>query len=250
MKTLRLFFIALGVMLVSSLSFTSCLDDDGYSLGDLWFSLATVTPHGDNSFILTLDDGTTLFRATSDYYTKYYPTKRQRAQVYYTILGDDYNGFDHAITLSRLDTVLTKPVAANLGSVENDKVYGTDPVAIEDKDVWIGDDFLNVIFRFNYTPDSKKHYINLVPVEGNDPYLFEFRHNAYGDTSGEGGTGIVAFDLQNLETEGNEVTLKIKIKTFSGEKTIEKKYNKGMATTDSTEKSLKSNEDDDENMFE
>lgn len=232
MKKLKLFFVAAGVLL-ASLSFNSCLDDDGYSLDDMWLSVVTIRPLGDDSFYLNLDDGTTLFRATQDYYSRYHLTRPIRAQVNFTVLSDNYNGYDHAIKLNRMDTILTKPIAEYLGVEENDKVYGKDPVSVEDKDVWVGDGFLNLIFKFNFTNGSKKHFINLVPVDatGEDPYTLEFRHNAYGDSSSEGGTSIVAFNLSTLpDTGGKDVTLKIKVKTSGGEKIIEKKYNSAKNT--------------------
>ena len=244
MKTLRFFLVMMLGAMLSSLTLTSCLnDDDNYSLDKGWVSVATLTPLNDDSFYLTLDDGTTLFRAAGDYYTRYYPEKRQRAQVNFTILGDDYSGYDHAIRLNRVDTILTKSIAKDLGVAENDAVYGKDVISIEENRVWVGDDFLNFFFKFNYTLGSRKHFINLIPADptGEDPYFLEFRHNAYGDTSGDEGAGLVAFDLLSLpDTEGKEVTLKIKIKTREGEKIIEKKYHSGKTAEKKMEESLKS----------
>lgn len=239
MKTLKLFFVIAGIVL-SSFTFSSCLDDDGYSLGDMWYSVATARPLGDDSFYFTLDGGTTLFRAAGDYYGRYYPKTPQRVQINYTILGDNYSGYDHAIKLNRLDTILTKPVAEHLG-LQNDSIYGTDPVGIEE--MWVGDGYLNVIFKFNLSNESKKHFINLVKNENESesPYELEFRHNAYEDYPAYGGRGIVAFDLAGLpDTEGQDVTLKIKVKTFDGEQTFEKKYNSGKNTEKEPELTMNS----------
>ncbi len=213
-----------------SLLFNSCLDDDGYSLGDMWYSVATAIPLSDNSFYLKLDGGTTLY-PSAPLYIRYQPKEPQRVQVNYTILGDNFpNGYDHAIKLNRLDTILTKPIAENLGSEENNSVYGNDPVGIES--IWVGDGYLNVIFYAHFSLNIK-HYVNLLQNEeaSDTPYKLEFRHNAYDDLSSTMGYGIVAFDLSSLpDTEGKDVTLVIKINTFDGEKTIERKYNSGKNT--------------------
>ena len=52
-----------------------------------------------------------------------------------------------------------------------------------------------------------------------DPYEVEFRHNAYGDTYGTVGDGLVAFKLVGLpDTNGKTVPLTLKWKSFSGDK--------------------------------
>lgn len=222
MKTLKMFLVVTGVML-ASLTFNSCLDDDGYSLGDMWYSVATAEPIDNSSFYLRLDGGTTLFPAAPPY-VSYQPKQAQRVQVNYTILGDGWGQYDHPIKLNRLDTILTKQIAENLGVEKNDSIYGTDPIGIEN--IWVGDGYLNLIFKANFTP-GVKNFVNLIPQDttGESPYELEFRHHTYG-----GGTyssyGIVAFDLSSLpDTEEQEVVLTIRIKTFEGEKVIEKKYN-------------------------
>lgn len=60
----------------------------------------------------------------------------------------------------------------------------------------------------------------------------EFRHNAYGDVYGEPGDGLVAFKLDELpDTEGKTVKLKLKWKSFSGDKSAEFDYCTRKATT-------------------
>ena len=97
MKTKRLFFNCAGGVMIA-LFLNSCnLDNNGYSLGDVWYSLATVNPL-DNGRIysLTLDDGKTLWPAATR--APYYkPKANQRAFVYYTILSDSFQGYNHAV---------------------------------------------------------------------------------------------------------------------------------------------------------
>ena len=53
----------------------------------------------------------------------------------------------------------------------------------------------------------------------------EFRHNANGDTYGSEMDGLVAFKLDALpDTEGKTVKLKLKWKSYSGEKSAEFDY--------------------------
>ncbi|MDR1356100.1 MAG: NigD-like protein [Tannerellaceae bacterium] len=227
MKTLR-FFYALAGLAAANLTFNSCLNDDhGYSLDNVWMSIATARPLGDDTFYLTLDDSTTLWPA-APLHIYFRPDKPQRVQINYTILGDNFQGYDHAVKLNRIDTILTKQLAANMGK-DNDAEYGNDPVGIAG--MWIGDGFLNILFKA-YFSGNVKHFVNLIPdVTASDtPYRVEFRHNAFKDNSSYLRYGIVAFDLSQINTNGEDVTLTVKVNTFDGVKEIEKKYNSGRST--------------------
>ncbi len=201
MKTLKLFLMATGV-LFTSLTFQSCLDDDdNYYYGYLTpNALVTVKPVSDNSFFLQLDDSTTLLPAnlTSS------PTEIKKW----------------------IDSILTKQIAPDLG-VDNDSVYGTDPVEMIKDWVTIAEDgYLTLRFRTLWGDRSKAHFVNLlVSKDPANPYEVEFRHNAYGDVYGTEGDGLVAFKLDELpDTEGKTVKLKLKWKSFSGDKSAEFDY--------------------------
>jgi hypothetical protein len=234
MKTLKFLYATVGALLIS-LTFHSCMNDDsGYSLGDMWLSVATARPLSDNAFYLTLDDSTSLWPA-APLHIYYQPKRPQRVQINYTILGDNFDGYDHAIKLNRIDTILTKDIAENLGE-KNDEVYGNDPVKIAA--IWVGDGFLNIMFKA-YFSGNVKHFVNLIREEPElqtamqpmgSPYRLEFRHNAYNDHSSYLRYGFVAFDLSSIDTEGQDVNLIIKVNTFDGIKEIEKKYNSGRNT--------------------
>jgi hypothetical protein len=213
---------------LASLTFNSCLDENGYSLSNMWVSIATARPISDNSFYLTLDDSTTLWPG-APLYINYQPEKPQRVQVNYTKLGDNFEGYDYVIKLNAIEPILTKTISENLGA-KNDSVYGTDPVEITA--MWVGDGFLNIEFK-TFFSGGINHFVNLLPatVENEEPYKLEFRHNAMGDRSSYLRYGFVAFDLSSLPcTEGKDVTLSIKAKTFEGVKEFEKKYNSGKNT--------------------
>ena len=221
--------IKLGLWLaVATLVFNSCNDDDGYSLDKAWYSIATVHPLETKSYgsvsapyWLTLDSGTSLWPVATNI-PWYNPKEKTRAFVVYTLLSDEFPGYDHAVKVLDLKSILTKPVAENLAEA-NDSIYGTDPVNISD--IWIGDGYLNVVFEFNYGGNAV-HYINLLEqIEEDNPYLFEFRHNAYDDEARYRRKGIVSFDLSSIETNGEEVELTILVNTFDGAKDYTVKYN-------------------------
>ncbi|MDR0843643.1 MAG: NigD-like protein [Tannerella sp.] len=234
MKKIKLFALSIGVAIAACV-FNSC-DDDGYSLGDRWYSIATVNPldSTSRSFYLTLDNGTTLWPAASHAHW-YKPHENQRAIVVYTILSDEMEGYDHFVQIHDIRDVLTKPFAEDLGE-GNDEKYGTDPAKI--LDMWIGDGYLNVEFGFNYG-GAAVHFINLMKNDDAEtPYSFEFRHNAYNDSQHYGRRGYVAFDLSELDTNGESVTLNIKVKTFEGEKVYTIEYDPSSKNQSNRQKSV------------
>ncbi len=227
MKTLRTFIVMLGVIL-SSTAFYSCLKDDGNSLNDANLGIVTIKPLSSDSYYLQLDDTTTLWPVNN-----YVPSnlKERRAIVYFQLLPEKMAGYTHSVNIIRMDSVLTKPIAENLGA-KNDEVYGKDPVTMYQNSlwvkggVWIEDGYLNINFISEFG-GYKKHFLNLIPASENnqDPYSLEFRHNAYDDPKTTRQEGLVAFDLKTLpDTKGETVKLKIKYKSYDGDKTIELDY--------------------------
>jgi hypothetical protein len=191
-------------------------------LDKAWYSIATIHPVDDSgSYWLTLDGGTSLWPVATNI-PWYHPKEKQRALVVYTLLSDEFQGYDHAVKILDLKSVLTKPIVDNLDA-ENDSIYGTDPVDFSD--IWIGDGYLNIVFEFYYGGNTV-HYINLMKSDReNTPNLFEFRHNAYNDDQRYRRKGIVAFDLSSVDTNGAEVELTIQVRSFEGVKEYKLKYN-------------------------
>ena len=74
---------------------------------------------------------------------------------------------------------------------------------------------------------QKAHFINLLQTDAeNDPYSLEFRHNAFDDPAYTSAAGRVAFNLSSLpDTKGETVDLRVKVKTYEGDKTFIVKYN-------------------------
>lgn len=224
MKVLKIYVPVIGIFFSMSLFLNSCLDDGGYSLGEYYIEVATVESLESDQHYFKLDNGTTLWPAAGSY-IGHNLNDGQRTWLNYTILSDSRPEFDHYIKVNGVDPILTKKIAEDLGE-ENDPVYGTDPVGIEDNDIWIGNGYLNIIFVFNYGGE-KKHSVNLLPAgDEENAYQVEFRHNAYNDSPQTAVPGIVCFDLSDLpDTEGETVKLTIKVRTFSGNKTYELEYN-------------------------
>ena len=236
MKTLKSFMLLVGILLGSTV-FYSCLDDDD-AYSEFWRdsvqAIVTVKPLSDNSYYMQLDDSTTLFPTNS-----YVPEnlKEIRAFVIYKNDEKKTEGYDQSVQLLRMDTLLTKPIAPDLGS-ENDSYYGTDMLALNGgsiwskNGVWIEDGYITFDFYIQrgYN-DNVKHFLNLVQTNSADPYELEFRHNAYGDISGVWGDALVAFRLSDLpDTGGKTVKLTLKYKSFSGEKSIQFDYCSRKAT--------------------
>lgn len=219
-KTLQ--FIGI-LFLVVSASFISCDDNAKYSLGNFRIDLATVQPEGDNAYTLILDNGQRLWPAAAD--VRYSPNYNQRVFLNYTILSDAKSGYDHYIKVNDIWNILTKQ-ALEL-TVQNEDSIGNDPVKVND--MWVGGDYLNVSFMFNYG-GVQPHAINLVSntlssQDTPNTIDLEFRHNAYESTQTKLFEGFVCFDLKPLRDENaDSVKIAVKVKEQEGERIFDVVY--------------------------
>lgn len=210
---------------VAIFSLQSCDNDDDYDYS-LMFpnALVTVKTDANDTFFLQLDNETTLLPVNV---TKSpFGEKEVRALVNFEETTDPSEGFSKAVHINWIDSILTKPIAPLLGS-DNDAVYGTDPVEIVNDWVTLAEDgYLTLRFRTLRSDMGKAHFVNLLHVpEADNPYVVEFRHNAYGDVYGREADALVAFSLDRLpDTEGKTVKLTLKWNSFSGEKSAEFDY--------------------------
>ncbi len=223
-KPVRL--LVAGLMIAGAAGLQSCLDDDDDNYYYLMYpnALVTVKPVSSDAFYMQLDESTTL--KPTNMAASPFGEKEVRALVNYSEVDEESGEYDKAVHINWIDSLLTKPMAANLGE-ENDAHYGTDPVEIVNDWVTIAEDgYLTLRFRTVFENQSQKHFVNLISTQNpDDPYEVEFRHNAYGDTSGRYGDGLVAFRLDGLpDTGGETVKLTLKWKSFSGEKTAQFNY--------------------------
>lgn len=225
MKTLR-FFLLTAVVLFSAMIFQSCLDDDDNENWALRYpnALVTVKPLSESSFFLQLDDSTTLLPTNMT--ASPYGAKEVRALINFDEVNEPSEGYNKAVHINWMDSILTKNMAPDFGT-DNDSIYGTDPVEIINDWVTIAEDgYLTLRFRTIWGDRNKAHFVNLLASQNpENPYEVEFRHNAHGDIYGSEGDGLVAFKLDSLpDTDGKTVKLKLKWKSFSGDKSAEFNY--------------------------
>lgn len=230
-------FLMLSVFF--SLGFSSCNDDDGYSLDKYWRSIATVNKIGDNTYDFTLDSGEKLWAAAPVGLNL--KPKYKRAIIDYTILSDEQDGYDHYVKLNGFYDVLTKDIIyiAPGDKIKQDSI-GHDPIKVYS--IWEGGDYLNISFGFN-TGGIESHMINLVSAEPDlsgdeDIVKLEFRHNQKGDPEHYPSKGYASFSLIPYKISGRDkVTIELAWKDFGGEtKTYktEYKYNKTTEVIDKT----------------
>ena len=231
-------FTAAAVML------SACNDDDEptYQYFDptTGFANALVTTK-------TADDGTFFLQITDDKtmlpcnISKSPYDREMRALINYTeIKAEDYPSFlpdgdlkgcDMLVKVNWIDSILTKMPVPDLLD-KNDEAYGNDAVEIVKDWVTIAEDgYLTLRFRTMWGGHTM-HRINLIAgVNAENPYEVELRHDAQGDMATAWGDALVAFDLNSLpDTEGATVKLKLRWRSFSGEKSAEFDFTSRKAT--------------------
>jgi len=216
MKSLRVIFFS-GIFLCLAGILTSC-SDDGYSLGDMWVGIATVDNLDDENFTLTIGDSTTLWIGASS--VPHYHPKEKRALINFTILGDNYAGYDHIVKLNSIREVLTK----NVETIDRDSLEKVTNDPIKLKSIWISGGYLNIRYSYPYGGDSQ-HEVNLFKVEElgvvlpGDTIKLEFCHNTKDDTNRWWIETYVSFDLKSLQRAGKDIVeLEVMMNTTDGEK--------------------------------
>lgn len=211
MKLFRFLFIALTIVVIS----TSCSDDDGYSLGDYWLSLATIEGNQDG-FVVVTDNGDRLF-PSANAVPGFQVEDGMRVWVNYTILGDATGDLTYYVKINDLHKVLTKGIIEL--TPENADSIGHDPLTIDGYS--FTNQYLNIAFL--YGGGGTIHFINLVrdtdnPTTPEGMPILEVMHNKNGDPYNYLRKGLVSFDLSELEEEGQtEITFLLRAIGKSGE---------------------------------
>lgn len=195
--------ICFALFLVLTVAFfTSCFNDEGYSLDQFRVDIATVeNPHRNNVFFLRLDDNTLLWTAATNF-INYRPRDGQRVLVNYTKLWDKKATalYDYDVRLNDVHEVLTKSVF-NITPQTQDSI-GNDSISV--LNMWIGSHFLNV--EFTFPGFNRIHFINLVhdvtKVRSDGKIHLEFRHNANNDLPRFNRWGLASFDIRSLQQSG------------------------------------------------
>lgn len=210
--------------------FTSCLDDDDYTLDKYWRAIATLNKVGDNTYDFTLDDGTKLWVAAPvglNLNPQY-----KRALINYTLLTGKQNEYDHFIRLNGLRSILTKnPIYIPQDNVAKQDSIGNDQVKVTS--IWASGGYLNISFEY-MASGEQAHMLNLVSDKedlsvNDDVAKLEFRHNRNDDPANYPAVGYVCFDLAAYLIDGREsVTFEISTKSYSEEiKTYKVEYKYG-----------------------
>lgn len=220
MNKLGMWLTALGMFGMSAL-FQSCLDDDDNSLSyNLPTALVTVCPGEDGSFVMNLDDSTTL--RPTNVKTSPFGKKEVRALVNYSVDDASRSGKTvKDVKVNWLDSIRTKLPVVSVG--DNAKEYGDDPVEVVRDWVTVAEDgYLTLRVRTNWSSQSNPHTLNLVTgVNPGNPMEMELRHDAHGDLYGAPGDALVAFNLNGLPGLGEKARIKLRWKSYSGEKSVE-----------------------------
>lgn len=234
MRRIKTFILTMMALTTAAFTLQSCLDDDDDNYyfttdPDTMVGVVTLKPDTEaHTWWIQLSDSAIVTCSN----IKEFPLKEkkeQRAYIYFKFDSAPSLTADiKSITVTHLDTILTKQLAPALESEEaNNEAYGNDPVEIvkSDLETLAEDGYMNIRFRTNWTRGSV-HRVNLVRVADEDGLAtFYFHHDADGETSGVIGDGMVAFYL-DLEKDIDRTPreIKIKWKSFTGDKSVKFKY--------------------------
>lgn len=208
----------LVMALVAFPMLNSCNDDDDYYL----VGLATVNVVSGNTYYLEIDNGKKLWPAETDV-PWYEAIDGKRVIAYFTPLDGGREGYDAAVRVVFLRSVLTKQVEEL--TADNEEMYGNDAVSVYD--MWIGGDYLNVEFSY-YMSGAEAHRVSLVvnttEEQPEDGYMhLEYRYNDQDDVSSYRRMGLVSFFLGGYAPSADTTYKGIKVKINSivnGEKEL------------------------------
>ncbi|HPE75725.1 MAG TPA: NigD-like C-terminal domain-containing protein [Draconibacterium sp.] len=204
-----IFVLLVGFMFV----FSGCLDDDGYSLGDVWVGFGVI--ESTDTYKIVMDDGEILYPVAfggyvpwneNDYSGESHKVEAgDRLMLNFTILDDKLNDAGeitaYYVKVNSAKKVLTKSVL-DLTEANKDSI-GNDPVIVQE--TWIANGLLN--FQLKYWGRNQTHFINLVKQPGeltadDQPFQLELRHNNNDDSEDIPYTAFVSFHLDSLKVAG------------------------------------------------
>ena len=185
-------------------------DDDGYYVvcppSTSW-DWGTISATGGGSYYIEGDNYGTLVPAAA--LSWFHPVDGQRVIAFFNPLVTLQDALQ--VDINGIQEVLTKSVEELDES--NAEEYGNDPIRIYQGDMWLGGEFLNVIFEQNL-PSHEPHRISLVrnvststaEEEGDTESLLdeegyvnlELRYNTYNDFTGKYGWGFVSYNLKDF----------------------------------------------------
>ncbi len=219
-----IFVLLVGFLFV----FSGCLDDDGYSLSDVWLGFGVV--ESADTYKIVMDDGEILYPVAfggyvswndNDYSNDSYLVEAgDRLLLNFTVLGDKLNDAGEVtayyVKVNSAKKVLTKGVL-DITEANKDSI-GNDPIIVQD--AWMANGLLN--FKLKYWGRYQTHFINLVKQPGEltaegQPFQLELRHNNNGDSEDIPYTAYVSFRLDSLQVAGlDSVSFKVASTDYDG----------------------------------
>lgn len=212
-------FKAIALLLGASILAVSCLHQDEDYVDPRPSALVTVYPTSESSFKMQLDEKTVLIPVNVK--ASPYKDKVVRALVNYEEVAKR-NEDTLEVKLNWIDSIRTKkPIMLD----DADKIpdFENDPIEIVRDWVTVAEDgFLTLRIRTLWSPYCRPHTINLIGgLNPENPYEFVLRHDANGDYAMEYADALIAFDLNEVFKEEEEIKLKLKWQSFSGEKEVD-----------------------------
>lgn len=231
MKTMRMTARHWLLMLATmALAMTACDRNEDFHFSNAVTAVVTVRPQADGAFTMQLDNATVL--APVNLTKSPFGDKEVRALTYYSPVEDPRSNAIR-VNVHWIDSIRTKLPVPYL-EAQNDRLYGNDPIDIVRDWVSVAEDgYLTLRIRTLWGNRNIKHQVNLLTgMNANDAYEVELRHNAMGDTRGQEGDALIAFNLNHLPHNGkDDVKLKLHWNSFSGPKTMEMDLHLHTATT-------------------
>lgn len=209
MKKIGLFLLAA----VAALGLNSCNTDSGdYASAQ---NLATVHTFGgiSSDYYFELDNGQTLYPSDRSRIGSYEAEEGARVIIYYTLLEEKKEGFDHTIKLYGIDNSLRWGQTATVASQEELNLLGNAATGVYQYNnsegnyaYYVTPKVLTLLIGYNAS-DYKKHTFSLVkpkfaeyaPEVTEDGYLnLELCHNDGGDKSTREVAEWMSFQLGNF----------------------------------------------------
>ena len=219
----NIFFTKLtrGIMLGAlALAFSSCENDHE----PVYESYGLVNKLEDNQFSITLDNG---FLAYPQEHVINPSRLNDSTRLYMHFNITDEKDSTANIRIIFADTILKKPILTYDESILDS--MGNDP--IHEIKAWIAHGLLNLEFeyagRYGLASSGHKHMVNLLQhptIDGK--YVFEFRHNSFGDRREEYYRGSASFPIaKRLEGVEKPVEIILKYRDSSiSDRSVEIKY--------------------------
>ena len=210
-----------GAMFLCALSFTlqSCGDDDK---APVYSAVVTVIPGENDSFVMQLDENTVLQPVNVE--KSPYQQKEVRALINFIPEDESSKSNVKNVILCWIDSIRTKLPVETLGKEEDIAAYGNDQIEIVKDWLTVAEDgYLTLRVRTLWGRRNAIHHLNLVAGTNPDnPLEFVLRHDAKGDTDGNWGDALIAFNLNQIpEIKDKDVKITLKWNSFSGEKSAD-----------------------------